>query len=142
MKAPYHTRQQSDLLNYLKQKPGTHHTVAQLKEHLSGCGCSIGTATIYRQLDKLVEYGEVSKYIMGPGSSACYAYVGQENEPCQSYHCLCEKCGRLIHLDCDEISSLREHLLAHHDFVWNAGKTVFYGTCSACLKAESQPESE
>ena len=29
---------------------------------------------------------------------------------------------------------IRTHLLKHHGFAWNAGKTVFYGLCDQCRK--------
>ena len=38
-------------------------------------------------------------------------------------------------MDCEELAAIREHLLAHHGFQWNAGKTVFYGICEKCRQA-------
>ena len=80
-----------------------------------------------------MEEGSIQKYSLGPGDSACYAYV--ENPQCAAHsHCKCEVCGRLIHLDCEELREIRHHLMDHHGFAWNAGKTVFYGICEQCRK--------
>ncbi len=130
----YRTRAQDELLAFLKTTPGEHHTAAELKEHFDGQGKPIGTATIYRQLERFVSEGCVCKYIVGPGECACYAYV--EDQQCAPhFHCKCDVCGRLIHLDCDELQEIRTHLLTHHGFAWDAGKTVFYGICDQCRKA-------
>ena len=130
-RANYRTRAREELLNYLKSAPGRHHTAAEIRDHFSTQEHPIGTATIYRQLESFVDEGSVRKYILGPGESACYAYAG--NPECAShFHCKCEICGKLIHLDCDELRAIRAHLLEDHDFSWDIGKTVFYGICGQC----------
>ena len=130
-RSPYRTRAQEDLLSFLKSSAGKHFTAAQIKEHFEEQDKPIGTATIYRQLERFTEEGSIRKYIIGPGESACYAFV--PDQQCAShFHCKCEVCGRLIHLDCDELQGIREHLQEHHGFELNAGKTVFYGICDQC----------
>lgn len=132
-KTHYQTRQRSDLLEYLESTRGVHLTAAQIRAYFNEHGSAMGMATIYRQMDKLEEEGLVRKYMLGNGDSACYEYVGGEALNCAShFHCKCEQCGALIHLDCEELQSIRMHLLEHHDFEWNAGKTVFYGICARC----------
>ena len=145
MKASYHTRQRDELLDYLKRTQGEHHTAASLKEHFAACGQPIGTATIYRRLEKMVEEGAVRKYMLETGDSACFEYVGPMEECASHFHCKCEKCGKLIHMDCEELGMIRTHLLAHHGFEWNAGRTVFYGICMTCRQLavlEAEPEKE
>ena len=134
MKGAYRTRQQDELLEYLRETPGMHHTAAQIRDHFASREQSIGTATIYRQLERFVADGTVRKYLLGAGDSACYEYVPQSESCALHFHCKCEKCGRLIHLNCDELRQVREHLLERHGFSWNSGKTVFYGICDQCRK--------
>ena len=132
MKGAYRTRQQDELLEYLKETPGMHHTAAQIRDHFASREQSIGTATIYRQLERFVADGTVRKYLLDAGGSACYEYVPQSESCALHFHCKCEKCGRLIHLNCDELRQVREHLLERHGFSWNSWKTVFYGICDQC----------
>ena len=47
-------------------------------------------------------------------------------------HCKCEKCGKLIHLHCDEVESLKKHMMEHHSFEMDSLRTVFYGICNEC----------
>jgi hypothetical protein len=51
--------------------------------------------------------------------------------------CKCEKCGRLIHLHCDEIEELCAHMKNEHHFILNPARTVFYGICESCAKGET-----
>ncbi len=131
----YRTRAQKELLAYLKATSGEHHTVAELKKHFADEGAPIGTATIYRQLERFVDEGDIQKFFVGSGESACYAFTDSPAACPAHFHCKCEQCGCLIHLDCEELREIQTHLLEHHGFAWNAGKTVFYGLCDQCRKA-------
>ncbi len=135
-KGKYRTRHQAEILQYLQSTRGMHHTAAQIKDHFAGEQKNIGTATIYRQLERMVEEGSVRRYLLETGDSACYEYVGESPACSNHFHCKCEQCGRLIHLDCDELQELQQHLLSHHGFQWNTGKTVFYGVCEQCRRTK------
>ena len=136
MRPAYHTKQQDELLAYLKDRRGVHLTAAQIRDDLVRAGRPISTATIYRQMEKLVAEGTVRKYLLETGDSACYEYADDPTRDCSShFHCKCEKCGRLIHLDCEELREIRRHLLSEHGFDWDAGRTVFYGICDQCRQA-------
>lgn len=126
-KSQYHTRQQEELLAFLRSNPG-HFTAADLSAHI---GNAIGTTTVYRQLDRLVQAGLVTKYIIDSGSPACFEYAGQQEACC---HCKCQQCGRLIHLHCHELPTLEQHILAHHGFAIDPARTVFYGLCQDCAQ--------
>ncbi len=140
-KAPYRTKQKDELLAYIKAAPGKHHTVSEIRAHFEEAGKPIGTATIYRQLDRFAEEGCVQKYVLGDGACACYAFVEDSGDRAAHFHCKCERCGRLIHLECGELEELSEHLLSRHGFHWHAGKTVFYGICSQCRREdEARPD--
>ena len=132
-KTGYRTKQQEELIAFLKETAGEHHTVAQIREYFDSRSEPIGTTTIYRQLEKLVETGVACKYSMETGEGACYGYAP---EACAThFHCKCDRCGRLIHLDCDELDEVRSHLLSHHGFQWDTRRTVLYGICDQCRKA-------
>lgn len=133
----YKTKQREALLSYLMSLPGEHVTAADVCAHFRDEGASIGTATVYRHLENLVDEGLVSKYIIDGSSPACFEYTGScRDEVC--FHCKCEKCGALIHLHCDELAGIGAHIAAHHGFTINPMRTVFYGLCDACrLGAEN-----
>ena len=112
-KAQYKTKQMTEILTYLKSVQGQHVTVNDI-----------------RRLDKMVKEGIVAKYVVDEKSSACFEYIGGQDEGHHGYHCKCEKCGKLIHLHCHEVEELSQHMMEHHSFELNAMRTVFYGVCS------------
>ena len=133
-KAQYKTKQMSEILNFLQQMEGTHVTVADICDYFKKKGIAVGMTTVYRQLDKMVSEGLVAKYVIDGSSSACFEYTGDSRHECkeQTYHCKCEKCGKLIHLHCDEVESLKKHMMEHHSFEMDSLRTVFYGICNEC----------
>ena len=137
-RAQYKTKQMTELLAFLKSVQGSHVTVKDICDYFEIRGITVGTTTIYRQQEKMVSEGLVAKYVVDGTSSACFEYTGDEEESqAVCYHCKCEKCGKLIHLQCDEVENLKQHMLEHHDFEMNPLRTVFYGLCSECRREQS-----
>lgn len=135
-KAQYKTRQMTELLTFLKSVQGSHVTVSDICDHFQKEGIAVGTTTIYRNLEKMVKEGLVAKYVVEGTSSACFEYIGaREGSEQPYYHCKCEKCGKLIHLQCDEVGNLQQHLSEHHGFEMNSLRTVFYGICGECKES-------
>lgn len=134
----YHTKNYDDLLAYLGSKPGKHLTAQEICAHFSKRKKPMGMTTVYRQLERLVGQGLVQKYTLENGESACYEFTGKNgssrDENC--FHCKCVACGKLVHINCEEVSRLEEHILEEHDFVIDKARTVFYGLCSDCKKTD------
>ena len=132
----YKTKQQDTILKYLIAKKNQHITVNMIAEFLEKQGTPVGVTTIYRHLDKLVEQGELQKYIIDGVTSACFQYIGEEAHCHEHFHLKCENCGTLIHLECGYMKDLYTHVLNHHAFDINTFKTVFYGLCKSCSAHE------
>ena len=62
-RSQYKTRQMNELLSYLKSVQGSHVTVNDICEHFKSEGISVGTTTIYRQLERMVGQGVVMAYL-------------------------------------------------------------------------------
>lgn len=129
----YNTKRRSELLEYLRSMGGRHVTVNDIRAYFLSQGKSIGTATIYRQLDNMVSEGLINKYTLDETSAACFEYVGG-GEQCHPvcFHCKCVNCGRLIHLHCEELEKVQAHLAAEHGFRVSLPRTVLYGLCQRC----------
>lgn len=130
----YKTSQRDILIDYLESVKNTHITAGDVCEHFKSCGASIGQATVYRRLEKLVDEGLANKYIIDTNSPACFEYTGADSHAHGDicYHLKCEKCGRLIHMNCDEMGWMGNHLLEEHGFQLDPRRTVFYGLCDNC----------
>lgn len=130
----YKTKQKTAILQCVKNMGDKHFTIDALCEILIKNGNAVGRTTVYRMVEKLSNDGVLRKFVMPQGESSCYQYVGEHNHCHEHFHLKCEKCGNLIHMDCDEMNSLAEHIKSHHGFSLNPLKTVIYGVCEGCAE--------
>lgn len=133
----YKTKQMAQLLAYLQSVQGQHVTVNDICAHLKQQGAAVGTATVYRHLERMVEQGVVVQYTLDGASGACFEYLG-ERAQCHKptcFHCKCERCGKLIHVHCEELEALEQHMLTQHGFAMDTLRTVLYGVCEQCKAA-------
>ena len=126
----YCTSQQKYIIEYLKE----HNNEALSVEKICSALCqnsSIGKATVYRTLDRLIDKGCAIKVPAFEGKTALYRYIGEETNPKEaSMVCLC--CGRTIAIECNHLIELVNHINADHGFSLDTRHTLFYGYCSAC----------
>lgn len=136
-RSKYKTKQKDILVEYLKSASGTHITAKDVCDYFKNQGSNIGQSTVYRQLEGLVDEGVINKYIIDGNSPACFEYVGEENLDTMHvcFHCKCERCGKLIHLHCDEVEEMQAHLYKEHKFRMDPRRTVFYGLCEDCANS-------
>jgi len=135
----YNTKQKEKLISFLVSNKSKHTNVQEISAFLAAEGTPVGTATIYRQLDKLVENGMVRKYAFDGKTGACYQYIDESMECHEHFHLKCLCCGKLIHLDCGHLGDISDHIAEHHGFIIDTSQTVFYGTCAECAGKE-EPE--
>lgn len=133
----YNTKQKEKLLDYLINNKDKHTNVQTISAFMAEEGTPLGTATIYRRLDKLVEQGIVRKYVIDGKTGACYQYIDGEVDCHQHFHLKCVRCERLIHIDCNHLTGISRHIYEHHGFQVDSSKTVFYGICAKCAEAKS-----
>jgi len=126
----YKTRQRAVIEQLLKEKAGEHLTADDIALILSRRGYSVGKATVYRCLDRMMEQGCVKKYSFGEGESARYEYHA-DAQPLR-YHLRCSHCGELLHLECRELDKLPQHIFEHHGFTLDVSQLVLVGCCEKC----------
>lgn len=130
----YKTKQKTAILQCIKNMGDKHFTIDALCKMLVQKGQTAGRTTVYRFVEKLSEDGILQKFVMPQGDSSCYQYVGENNHCYEHFHLKCEKCDSLIHMDCNEMNALAEHIKEHHGFCLNSFKTVIYGICENCAE--------
>ncbi len=131
--AEYKTKQREALKNAVIKSGGRHITVDGMTALLLEGGNSVGRTTVYRYLEKMVDEGKARKYAHA-GESACYQYIGEGDSCKEHFHLKCEACGRLIHIECNHLDVLGEHINSFHGFSINRLKTVLYGVCEECSR--------
>ena len=106
------------MLAFMASVPGQQMTVQEIFEGMKDRGSRIGMTTVYRQLERLVEAGEVNRYVLDSNGGALFEYIDRQTN-CHKpacFHCKCESCGRLIHLECRPYT---HSLLGYHHNAWS-----------------------
>jgi Fur family ferric uptake transcriptional regulator len=91
-------------------------------------GQKISRATVYRNLELLVECGLVAKVVL-PGGRTVYEHLhpGLEHD-----HLSCRECGRIVEFVSPGISALLAEICRAHDFDPGAPQLQISGLCRAC----------
>lgn len=127
------TKQQNFILSCLKQNSDKHLTILQIKNLLYKNNISVGTATLYRHLNKLSQLNMVRKFKLDGQSSACYQYIENYNVCYEHFHLICSKCSKTIHFQNKSLIELFQKINKNNSFKIDFPKTIFYGTCCNCL---------
>lgn len=133
LKMKYKTKKREVLLDYFKENKNRHITAKEVCDYFVCNDISVSQATVYRHLDELTVEGKLYKYVVDEKSPACYEYI--DGKYTCSYHVKCEKCGKLVHIKCQELDNIGKHLKTDHGFSLDSKRTVFYGLCEDCQES-------
>ena len=122
----YHTKQKDKVICVIKKR----HSEFTIKEIYESLHQEVGLTTVYRIIDKLVKDGIVNQSI-GKDNITYYQYLEECREE-NHFYLKCEVCGTLIHVDCDCIKDLSEHIIKNHHFKLAKSKIIINGICDEC----------
>ena len=122
----YNTKQKELILSIIKKKKHEF----RVKELYNDLNKEIGLTTIYRQIDKLVNEGRINKNI-NKDNITYYQYLEECNKK-NHFYLKCDKCGNMIHIDCDCIEQLSNHIVKEHQFNLNKDCIIINGICKRC----------
>ncbi len=127
VKQKYKTEQRKDLLDYMIKNTDNFVNADDIEKYLKNKKISIGLTTIYRFLNSLEKQGKVRVELKD--HTKYYQYILEE---CTNhFHLQCKKCGKIIHLHCDEIEELKLHISKEHNFEIDSMATIM-GICADC----------
>lgn len=128
----YNTKGRQMILDLVRSSEDEHITASTVLKKLSENNITVGTATVYRQLERLADEGLLRKYFIDGVPAACFEYV-ERHDDCETHiHFRCEECGELCCIDCDEMKAIEKHFDSEHGISIDPVKTVIYGKCKAC----------
>ena len=133
----YNTKQRDEIVEFFSRHKGSCFTA---KDIIISGEVSVGEATVYRTLTKLANQG-VLKRFSGDGSGACYQLM-DEHKCSTHFHLKCDRCQKLIHMDCSFMTEMQQHIESSHGFTVDIGRTIIYGLCSECQKQLEQEQRE
>lgn len=89
---------------------------------------NISLGTVYRNLNLLVELGEIQKLTCGDGAD----HFDADTSP--HYHFVCRECGKVYDLPVQPLADLNQMASEHTDGQVESHTIYFYGTCKNCLE--------
>jgi len=122
----YNTKQKDIILNTIKNYT-KEFTIKDLYKKLNE---NVGLTTIYRLIDRLVKENKLSKYI-GKDNITYYQYLEECHED-NHFYLKCVKCGDMVHIDCDCILDLSNHIVKKHHFEPSKEHIIINGICEKC----------
>ncbi|MCD8122943.1 MAG: transcriptional repressor [Clostridiales bacterium] len=126
MRTIKHSRQRESILTFLlnrKDHPTADTLYAGIREEYP----NISLGTVYRNLNLLVELGEIQKLTCGDGKD----HFDADTSP--HYHFVCQTCGCVSDLPLPPVDNLDEQAQACTDCHIDSHTLIFYGTCVDCL---------
>ncbi len=124
----YRTKQRDEVLRFFMDHEEECFSAREVYEQVEA-----GEATVFRAVAALVADGLLTKYTGGNGRGEFATYRYNSAGTCADHiHLKCDRCGRLIHMDCSFMRRIAEHFLNEHGFAVDCGRTVIYGLCEAC----------
>ncbi len=132
----YKTENRRRILEYLIEHSNTTVSVKEIYDHLENNGCSVNLTTIYRFLNKLESEERIIPYHSEKGEKTTYQYVADEHHCAEHLHLKCIKCGKILHLDCQFMSDISNHIAKHHDFSIQCKNSIIYGECKECREKD------
>ena len=128
----YRTKSRDAIMSYLEMHREHSFSVYGVHEYMQEKGISVNLTTIYRNLDKLTEDGEIMKYKTAE-DECCRYQCAKPHARCHEHiHMQCRECGKILHMECHFMEELVNHLYEHHGFTLECSGSVLMGLCEEC----------
>ncbi len=119
---------QKELIVEILHKNRTHPTIHEIYEYAKEKDSTIGQATIYRNVNKLVEERKVLKL---PNSTNDSFHYDINTEP--HVHFICNKCFKIIDISDDDYKEYLKNIEKKHSLSIDKTNIILEGLCDNCL---------
>lgn len=121
-----------DLIAELVFRSDGHESAGTIAAQLRARGERVGTATIYRTLDLLVQSGLVRANEFGEGFRRFERAAGKEHHE----HLVCVRCGRVVEFANERLERMLPVIADEHGFRHERHRVEVFGTCRQCLQRD------
>lgn len=129
MAAMKYSRQRELIKEYL-MSTDSHPTADRVYDEIRKIVPNISLGTVYRNLNQLVETGEVLKLSCGDG---CDHFDGNL---LPHYHFICRSCKNVSDLEMESIDFVNDYANKHFAGTIEGNATYFYGLCPFCVDTQ------
>lgn len=138
----YHTKSKEAIMTYLDLQREHSFSAYDVNDYLRENGLHVNLTTIYRNLDKLMERGEVIKYKTAEDECCRYQCAKPHAQCYEHIHMQCRECGRILHMECHFMEEITKHLYEHHKFTLDCTGSVLMGLCEECSVRRKQADGD
>jgi Fur family transcriptional regulator, ferric uptake regulator len=124
---------QRDLVAQAVFLSGDHPSVDGIRRALKEHGEHVGTATVYRTLEVLVQSGLVRAHDFGEGFKR---YEPMPAQAAHHEHLICERCGRVVEFQNERLERMLPIIADEHGFQHERHRVEIYGVCRECRQRE------
>ncbi|MBE6562128.1 MAG: transcriptional repressor [Ruminococcaceae bacterium] len=135
MRNEYKTDSKKSLLDFMVRHRDRHFTVDEIIKEMKDEGLSPSKSTVYRLVSRLTSDGTLRRFESPDKDRFVYQYASFEHDCEMHFHLKCVSCGKLVHMECEKMSHLREHILSDHGFLIG-GSAMINGVCFECSSKE------
>jgi Fur family ferric uptake transcriptional regulator len=112
-----------------------HLTVEGLQRVLRDAGHRIGTATLYRTLDLLVQAGLARSHDFGEGTRRFEASPEHDDHG----HFICTQCGAVTEFTHERVDRMLGFVADEHGFRLRRHRVELHGLCRDCQRRDLEP---
>jgi Fur family ferric uptake transcriptional regulator len=112
-----------------------HLSVEDLHTAVKKVNPRVGYATVYRTLKLLKECGLADERHFDDGQAR---YEPTEAEEQHHDHIICERCGKIVEFNSDELEKLQERIARFLGFVVSRHRMELYGICAECREGRRE----
>jgi Fur family ferric uptake transcriptional regulator len=102
-----------------------------IHQMLKARGASMGLATVYRQLENLVEEGEVDS-IISPSGEKLFRHCGSDGG--HHHHIICKICGASQAIEDEEVEEMAETAGKRYKYSEVSHSLEIFGICETCSR--------
>lgn len=118
----------------------SHATVEEIYNEVRKSHPNVSRGTVYRNLNKLAEQGEIGRVEMA-GESDRFDHISQKH-----YHVRCTVCRRIFDVEMEYMNGLESKIRDKHGFDFSGHEILFRGICPDCKangkKTGGKPEKK
>ena len=131
----YRTENKKVVTDFFINNKEKHFTIDGVIDALMADGVEIPKSSLYRIIGNLCRSGVIRRYETKGVDSFVYQYANFGSSCDMHFHLKCSVCGKLIHLECEKMNEIRDHILKDHDFLIG-GDGIINGVCLKCKEVK------
>ena len=113
-----------------------HYSVDDLYNAVRRVNSRVGYATVYRTLKLIKECGLAAERHFDDGQAR---YEPTEETTQHHDHIICERCGKIVEFNSEELEKQQERIARFLGFVVSRHRMELYGICSDCREGRNAP---